>query len=101
MAAPEYVPARPEDLPRPTDRMPPAEAWYADRPAEVFVVAHQPRGKSFGNPGPDQGYGLKLARRFEDRLQLAPGDDVEDAIAGCLGVGLKRASLFGRAPVIY
>jgi hypothetical protein len=101
MAAPEFVPVLPEDLPRLTERMPPAESWFPDRPAEVFVRAEQPHGRAFGNPGPDQGYGLKLARRFEDRLQLAPGEDLEDAIAGCVGVGLKRASMFGRAPVIY
>jgi hypothetical protein len=55
----------------------------------------------FGDPGPDLGYGLKLARRFEDKLQLAADESAEDAIAGCFGVGARRASVFGRAPVIY
>ena len=31
------------------------------------------RAPSSGTPGPDQGFALKLARRFEDRLVLAPG----------------------------
>jgi hypothetical protein len=55
----------------------------------------------FGDPGPDLGYGLKLAKRFEDQLQLAPGESAEDAVAGCFAVGTRRASMFGRAPVIY
>jgi hypothetical protein len=54
-----------------------------------------------GAPGPDQGYALKLARMFVDRLQLAEGEGVDDATAGSLGVALHRASLFGRAPVIW
>ncbi|HSH61133.1 MAG TPA: hypothetical protein VK988_16140, partial [Acidimicrobiales bacterium] len=50
-------------------------------------------------PGPDQGYGMLLAEQFEERLELAEGERAEDAIAGCLGVGLRRASVYGRAPV--
>jgi hypothetical protein len=42
-----------------------------------------------------------LARRFEGRLSLIPGEHEADAIAGCTGVALKRASLFGRAPVLH
>jgi len=40
-----------------------------------------------------------LARRFQGRLCLAPGEHEADAVAGCVAVALKRASLFGRAPV--
>ena len=29
------------------------------------------------------------------------GEHAADAIRGCLGVGLKRASLFSRAPVVH
>jgi len=54
-----------------------------------------------GNPGPDQGYALLLARTIEDRLVLGAGEHREDAVAGCLGVALRRASIFGRAPVIH
>ena len=56
-------------------------------------------GAGLGVPGPDQGYALRLARRFEDRLVLSPGEDMEDVVVGCVGVALKRAALFGRAPV--
>jgi hypothetical protein len=50
--------------------------------------------------GPDQGYALTLARRLRDQLVLVDGESADDAVAGCLGVALRRAALFGRAPVI-
>ena len=40
-----------------------------------------------------------LARRFQGQLQLADDEREEDALAGP-AVALKRASLFGRAPVL-
>jgi hypothetical protein len=54
-----------------------------------------------GYQGPDQGYGLLLAERCRERVRLQPGEDPDDAIRGCLGVALRRASLFGRAPTIH
>ncbi len=44
---------------------------------------------------------LSLARRFEGKLTLTPGEGDRDALAGAVGVALKRASLFRRAPVIH
>src|SRR5207247_6324801 len=94
MAAPEYVPVSLNDLPRLTEPIPAAGHWKADRPADL--KGRQPVGPKLGRPGPDQGYALRLARRFEDRLEVAPTEDRDDAVAGCLGVALKRASIFGR-----
>ena len=34
-------------------------------------------------------------------MQLQPGERPDDAVRGCLGIALRRASLFGRAPVIH
>jgi len=101
MAAPEYVPSKPTEDPR-SYKSPPRrpEPWLADRPGEVGA-AGQPRSEQLGNQGPDQGYALLLARRFEDQLHLAEGEHAEDAVAGCVAVAMKRASLFGRAPVSH
>lgn len=44
---------------------------------------------------------LSLARRFEDKLTLAAGEHEKDALAGAVGIALKRASLYGRAPVVH
>jgi hypothetical protein len=101
MAQPEYVPSAPKDRLRVAGRLPTPHGWHADRPAEVVQRGGQPSGARFGVAGTDQGYALKLAHLMEDRLVLAPGEHKEDAIAGCSAVALKRAALFGRAPVIY
>jgi hypothetical protein len=42
-----------------------------------------------------------LARWFEGHLQLAHDENEPDALVGSIGVALKRASLFGRAPVVH
>lgn len=99
MAAPEYVPTSPAHQPRRGLALPPSAPWRADRPADLGP--RQPVGAALGHPGPDQGYALKLARQFHDRLVLADGEHAEDAVTGCLGVALRRASIFGRAPVIH
>ncbi len=100
MAAPEYVPVKPMDDVRSYESPPRRpEPWWARRPGDL--VDGQPHGELFGNQGPDQGYALVLARRFEGRLTLAEGEDAADVNAGCVAVALKRASLLGRAPVIH
>ena len=99
MSAPRFVPVPPADRPRTyesPEHIP--DHWTQTRPAEVV---RQPKAPRFGYQGPDQGYALLLAERFRDRVELQPGEDIEDAIQGCLGVALRRASLFGRAPTIH
>jgi len=100
LAQPDYVPLQDVDKVRPAERLPVPRRWLQDRPGEILGTS-QPTGRRLGSPGPDQGYGLKLAHELVPRLELEPGESVEDVVVGCLGVGLKRASLFGRAPVIY
>jgi hypothetical protein len=97
---PEYVPLKAADRVRPIERLPAADAWRADRPAD-FTEPGMPTGRRLGNHGPDLGYGLKLARRLLDRVRVAEGETVDDAVAGCFATGTKRSSMFGRAPVIY
>ncbi len=99
MAAPDYVPVTLSDEPRRALDLPPPRHWMADRPGDLD--RGQPLGPKLGRPGPDQGYALKLAEDFEDRVQVAEGEHVEDALAGCVAVALKRAALFGRAPVSH
>jgi hypothetical protein len=99
MTQPGYVPISADERVRETERMPAARPWYAERPAELH--GPPPRGGTFGTPGPDAGYGMKLARQFVDKLQLQPGEHASDAVAGCFAVGTARSGLFGRAPVVY
>jgi hypothetical protein len=100
MAAPEFVPLSPTDKTRVYSSPPwSGDQWLADRPGELG--GRQPLGPRLGYPGPDQGFVLKLARSFEPTIVLVEGEKVDDAIAGCGAVALKRASLFGRAPVVH
>jgi hypothetical protein len=100
MAAPEYVPTPPTERTRVYSSPPwSGDQWWADRPAELG--SRQPLGPRLGYPGPDQGFVLKLARSFDDKLVLAEGESLVDVKAGCGAVALKRASLFGRAPVVH
>ncbi len=100
MAAPEYVPRPATDRPR-VYTSPPwnGEPWLAGRPGEL--AGRQPLGPRMGYPGPDQGFALKLARGFQPRLVLTEGERPDDVVAGCTAVALKRASLFGRAPMVH
>ncbi len=80
------------------------QRWGPDRPAELTFG--QPVGGPLGYQGPDQGYALKLTGLFDDQISLtetdlANGVQLEDVHAGCVQVALKRASLLGRAPVVY
>jgi hypothetical protein len=100
MTQPDHVPMTAADRVRPSALLPPPRQWYLSRPADP-VDLQPPRGPRFGATGPDLGYGLKLARRFHDRLELGPGEQAEDAVAGCFACGGRRAGHFGRAPVIF
>jgi hypothetical protein len=101
MAAPEYVPVKATDRPRSyesPDHVP--DPWLADRPGDLEAL-QQPEGRYHGDPGPDQGFALVLAKRFHDRLHLTENEHADDAVAGCVAVAMRRASLFRRAPVIH
>ncbi|MDQ6783285.1 MAG: hypothetical protein M3063_07570 [Actinomycetota bacterium] len=100
MTQPDYVPLRGPDRMRPSDRLTLPAAWRADRPGDLAQQA-VPAGNGFGQPGPDVGYGMKLAKRFTDRLVLTVGEHTADVVAGCFACGAKRAASIGRAPVIW
>ncbi len=99
MAAPDFVPVRPgasKAYSSPPRRL---GSWRADRVGEA-VDQGQPEGNTFGSQGPDQGYALKLANSLRGTLHLQADEHEDDAIAGCLGVAMRRASLYGRAPMM-
>lgn len=100
MTQPDYVPLKAGDRIRPVERLPPADSWRADRPADLDRPG-MPTGPRLGNHGPDLGYGMKLARMLVDRVRLGEGETIDDAVAGVFATGTKRSSLYGRAPVIY
>ena len=99
MAAPKFAPSGDRETLyyRSPDVVP--DPWTPDRPGVVEGL--QPEGERLGSQGPDQGYALTIANRLAPRLQLQPGERLDDAIRGCLGIALDRASLYSRAPVVH
>lgn len=100
MAAPKFSPTAPGDVTRyyeSPDHVP--GAWTPTRPGEI--AGFQPKGDRLGAPGPDQGFAIKIANSLRPRLHLQPGENEDDVIRGCLGVALRRASMFSRAPVVH
>ncbi len=100
MTQPSFVPIAEADQVRPARRLHVPEAWSPRRPAEIRVPA-RPAGRGMGTPGPDQGYALRLARRFADQIHLAEGESTHDVLVGCALLASRRAALFGRAPSVY
>ncbi len=100
MTQPSFVPVVEADQVRRAYQLHVPSIWTASRPSELRGT-RAPSGTFLGTPGPDQGFALKLARRFEDRLVLAPGEHVEDAVSGCTAVAMRRSAGYGRAPVVH
>jgi hypothetical protein len=100
MAAPKFAPVDPTERPRAYES-PNAvpESWTLGRPGDV--VGKQPTGSYLGHQGPDQGFALTIARRVAGRIRLQNGESLDDAIRGTVAIALRRASRFGRAPVIH
>lgn len=85
----------PGDAPRPTSQPGPPNGWKPGRAGEIEHPDDQPWGETFGRPGPDTGWALRLVRRAQfDRSERA-----SDTEAVAATVVAARASLFGRAPV--
>ncbi|MEZ5225415.1 MAG: hypothetical protein R2710_01745 [Acidimicrobiales bacterium] len=100
MAAPDFVPTDPIQRVRRYSSPPRrGDSWVADRPGDLTTPG-MPRGVRLGTTGPDQGYAYKLVRQFDDRLELGKVHRA-DAVAGCVGVAMKRSALFGRGPMVH
>ncbi len=74
-------------------------SWMPGRKAEI--AGFQPAGPRLGYQGPDQGYALTIANRFRDRIKPGAGVSTEDAIRGTVAIALRRASIYGRGPVVH
>jgi hypothetical protein len=100
MTQPTFVPIAEADQVRPARHLHVPGAWTTDRPAELKGPTMR-QGASIGTPGPDSGFALRLAHRFDDDLKLGEGESAHDVLLGVALVASKRAALFGRAPCIY
>jgi len=100
MTQPTFVPIAEADQVRPARHMHVPGAWTTSRVAEL-KVPRALRGRSVGTPGPDAGFALRLARRFDHDLKLGPGEEEHDALLGVALIAARRAALYGRAPCIH
>ena len=101
MTQPKFAPILEQHEVREVQRIGPAAPWEPHRPGEFRPgpATRPARSGAYGVPGPDQGYALLLAERYEDRLELDPGEHAEDVLAGAVAIAMRRAATFGRAPV--
>ncbi|MGI9606055.1 MAG: hypothetical protein ACR2P0_07940 [Acidimicrobiales bacterium] len=99
MAAPNHVPVAPNAAQHYSSPPQRERGWTADRPGET--VGEETGGAALGSPGPDQGFAMKLTGVFDSKIRLGAGEHRSDVDAGCIAVALKRASLYGRAPVVH
>jgi hypothetical protein len=100
MAQPKFAPITQGAEARPSYRLDIPKPWKFSRPAELSRDYSLSYRSGMGDTGPDQGFALKLANRVSDKLILTPEEDKKDVLAGLTAIALRRASLFGRAPVI-
>jgi hypothetical protein len=100
MTQPTFVPIAEADQVRPARHLHVPGTWTTTRPAELVVPLVR-RGRGVGTPGPDSGFALRLAKRFEHQLRLGDGESPHDVLLGVALVAAKRAALFGRAPCVY
>lgn len=100
MTQPTFVPIAEADQVRPARHLHVPGSWTPTRPAEAQAPAVR-HSRIVGTPGPDSGFALRLAKRFEHELQLDDGESAHDVLLGVALVAAKRAALFGRAPSVY
>jgi hypothetical protein len=99
MAVDPYVPTRPEDAPRHSVAIPPAVGWKAVRPGDLDPAAARGKGVLFGTPGPDSGYALTLAEQYHGQITAVFPETAHDAESVAAQFAMRRAGVFGRAPV--
>jgi hypothetical protein len=101
MTQPKFAPVAESGEVREAYKLPVAHEWVSHRPSDYTPVPNAVHRPNTGIPGPDQGYALHLAERFADRLVLTDVEHAEDVLTGAVMIGLRRASMYGRAPVSH
>jgi hypothetical protein len=99
MTQPKFAPIMEQQEVREVQRFGAPASWTPHRPGESRPAPREKSAAGLGIPGPDQGYALALANRYHDRLVLDPDERAEDVLAGAVAIALRRAAIFGRAPI--
>ncbi len=99
MTQPKFAPILPMDEVREASKLPPAAPWSMHRPGDFRPEPGAPHRSGRGSAGPDQGYAMLLAERFGSRIETAEGEHAADVLQGGAAIAMRRASIYGRAPV--
>ncbi|MHB1988666.1 MAG: hypothetical protein ACYCSF_11895 [Acidimicrobiales bacterium] len=99
MTQPKFAPILPDDEVRDLYKLAAPPPWQPDRPADFRADPSAARKPGRGIAGPDQGYAMLLAERYEERLCLTEGEHVDDVLGGAGVIAMSRAAMYGRAPV--
>ena len=99
MSAPKFVPAKTVRVTPTAYSSPPRrfDGWTATRPGDGGLR----EGAQLGSQGPDQGYAHTLVETVEGQVTLREDEQWADVAMLIASVALKRASIYGRAPVIH
>jgi hypothetical protein len=101
MTQPKFAPVAESGEVREAYKLPVAGEWISHRPSDYKPSPHSVHLPNTGIPGTDQGYGLHLAERLRGRLELTDTEHAEDVLIGATMIGLRRAALYGRAPISH
>lgn len=93
MAQQPNIELDPSDLPRRSLDTSSARAWAAgSKPGVITSPGQIPTGGTFGTPGPDTGWALKILRKLDPQTD----PDLEAVLVALMAA---RAAALGRAPV--
>jgi hypothetical protein len=99
MTQPKFAPILATDSVRALSTLPAPGAWSPHRPADFRGRPDAERRPGYGSAGPDQGYALLLAEQLAESVRLGEGEHLDDVVHGTAVLAMRRASLYGRAPV--
>lgn len=104
MSTQDFVSPKRIDTPRHEQNMPEGvdtpvpQAWIGNRPGDD-LLQKKDNELLLGNPGPNIGYALKIVNNEFDTLYLVEHENEHDVVALLAEIAMRRASVFGRAPV--
>jgi hypothetical protein len=99
VSAPKFVPTKAVRVTPAVYESPPArfDGWTATRPGDGGLA----EGAQLGSQGPDQGFAYSLVDTVKTKVTLRDDEHWADASILIATIGLRRASIYGRAPAIY
>lgn len=106
MSTQDFISPNRIDHPRHDQNMPEGnetpvpKSWKASRPGYVGLAKRKETDMLLGNAGPNVGYAMKLSHRQSGEFFLVDHENRHDVEILIAEIAMRRASNFGRAPMI-